>query len=147
MRAQTTTHAARPGRVAALLLLLALAVPNPARAQARPPLDALGDAFPHGAPPMPVCNAPRDGVAACLAGRQCLCGHERGGSVTGRTDGWRWDCGTLRPACDAAPARVPPADLPAGTQSYGAQSYGDVPYGNMPYADGLPFRAPFRPGR
>ena len=31
-----------------------------------------GDAFPAHAPPMPVCNAPRDGVAACLGGRQCL---------------------------------------------------------------------------
>jgi hypothetical protein len=73
-------------------------------------LDRFGDAFPANAPPMPVCNGPREGVAACLAGRQCLCTFERGGSITGRPDGYRWDCGILRPACGVAPAEAgPPA--------------------------------------
>ncbi|UFN49806.1 hypothetical protein LPC08_03940 [Roseomonas sp. OT10] len=75
--------------------------------------EGFGDAFPQGAPPMPVCNAPREGVAACLGGKQCLCRFERGGSLTGRQDGFRWDCGPLRPACpDPAPPAAVPMPLP-----------------------------------
>lgn len=75
-----------------------------------------GDAFPAHAPPMPVCNPPREGVAACLGGRQCLCRFERGGSIAGRPDGYRWDCGVLRPSCAEMPAEIaPPA---AGMQVF-----------------------------
>ncbi|MFT8245714.1 hypothetical protein [Roseomonas sp. BN140053] len=94
-------------RLFPLLLLFSFPLPGVARADAA--LERLGDAFPPGVPPMPVCNAPRDGVSACLAGRQCLCGFERGGSITGRRDGWRWDCGILRPACTVPPAGTDPA--------------------------------------
>jgi hypothetical protein len=71
------------------------------------------DAFPPNAPPMPVCNAPREGVAACLAGRQCVCRLEPGGSVAGRPAGYRWDCGALRPACAEPPADLPRSEMPA----------------------------------
>jgi hypothetical protein len=71
-------------RWAWLLLLLLFAAP--AAAQEAPP----------------VCNAVRDGVTACLAGKLCLCRFERGGQMTGRSDGYRWDCGALRPECGEA---------------------------------------------
>lgn len=91
-----------PPLAAALAALLALPPPA-ARAQVG------GEAFPPGAPPMPVCNAPREGVAACLGGVSCLCRFERGGLLTGRPDGFRWDCGALRPRCGVAPAELPPS--------------------------------------
>jgi hypothetical protein len=64
------------------LSLLALAAPITARAE-----------------PPPVCDTVSDGTLACIAGRQCACRFERGGAMTGRSDGFRWDCGILRPAC------------------------------------------------
>ena len=93
----------------ATALALLLALPT-ARADGLP---GQRDAFPPNAPPMPLCNAPREGVAACLAGRQCLCRLEPGGSVAGRPAGYRWDCGTLRPACAEAPADLSRSDPPA----------------------------------
>jgi hypothetical protein len=54
----------------------------------------------------PGCTVERAGVAACMAGKLCRCDFARGGSLTGRADGWRWDCGVLRPACGEA---LPPA--------------------------------------
>ncbi len=56
----------------------------------------------------PACTPAREGVTACLDGKLCTCRYERGGSITGRRDGYRWDCGTLRPSCG------PEANLPAG---------------------------------
>lgn len=47
----------------------------------------------------PVCDAARLGTVSCQAGRMCECRFERGGSLTGLPDGYRWDCGTLRPSC------------------------------------------------
>ncbi|MCK8784626.1 hypothetical protein M0638_09550 [Roseomonas sp. NAR14] len=85
----------------ATLAVLALARPAPAQVIG-------GEAYPPGAPPMPVCNALRDGIAACLGGRQCVCGFERGGSLSGQPDRWRWDCGILRPSCQPAPADLAP---------------------------------------
>ena len=70
------------------LLLLTLVSP-PARAQE-----------------IPACGPPRVGAVACLSGKLCACRFERGGSITGRADGHRWDCGALRPACGEG---VPPA--------------------------------------
>lgn len=63
------------------------------------------------------CGASREGALACMAGRACLCRHERGGQLTGRPDGFRWDCGALRPDCGPAPAGDAAAELPAGTMA------------------------------
>jgi len=63
------------------------------------------------------CGPVNAGQVACMDGRLCRCGFEQGGSIAGRADGYRWDCGALRPDCppvytapDAAglPARKPP---------------------------------------
>lgn len=69
--------------------------------------------FPPAAQEIPACTQDRAGAAACMAGRLCLCGYQRGGIVSGRPDGWRWDCGTLRPACGEA---LPPAGIPGTLQ-------------------------------
>jgi hypothetical protein len=61
---------------------------------------------------VPVCSAPREGMTACFDGRLCACRFERGGTLTGRPDGYRWDCGALRPDCaptsPVAPSWTPP---------------------------------------
>jgi hypothetical protein len=72
-------------------LILALVLPSAAAAQE-----------------IPACNQDRVGAVACMAGKLCACGYARGGSVSGRPDGYRWDCGPLRPACGEA---LPPAGL------------------------------------
>ena len=36
---------------------------------------------------------------ACIAGRLCSCGFARGSPAVGLPDGFRWDCGILRPSC------------------------------------------------
>ena len=46
-----------------------------------------------------VCAADTAGRVACIAGKLCACGSARGRQVTGLPDGFRWDCGVLRPAC------------------------------------------------
>jgi hypothetical protein len=56
--------------------------------------------------PVPTCNAGQEGVTACLAGRQCVCYFERGGTMTGRRDGYRWNCGLLLPSCVEAPVET-----------------------------------------
>jgi hypothetical protein len=62
---------------------------------------------------MPACNQDRVGAVACMAGKLCACGYARGGIVSGRPDGYRWDCGVLRPACgEPAPAGLPGAAQP-----------------------------------
>lgn len=68
---------------------------------------------PAAAQDIPACTQDRAGVAACMAGKLCLCGYQRGGIVSGRPDGWRWDCGALRPACGEA---LPPAGIPGTLQ-------------------------------
>lgn len=60
----------------------------------------------------PACRAETAGVVACLAGRMCACGPGRGGRMTGAREGYRWDCGILRPACGGGP------DTPAMTGDY-----------------------------
>lgn len=94
----------RPRSAALALLLL---VPAAAGAQ-----EVVGDVFPHRAPPMLVCNAAREGIVACLAGTLCACRFERGGSIVGRPDGFRWDCGALRPSCGPAPADLAAPPMP-----------------------------------
>jgi hypothetical protein len=64
---------------------------------------------PAAAQEIPSCNQDRVGAVACMAGKLCSCGYQRGGVVSGRPDGYRWDCGVLRPACGEA---LPPAALP-----------------------------------
>ncbi|WP_426959157.1 hypothetical protein [Muricoccus radiodurans] len=61
---------------------------------------------------IPACNAVREGALACMAGRACRCHFERGGSVAGRPDGYRWDCGALRPDCGVPPADLTPGERP-----------------------------------
>mgnify|MGYP000614964591 CR=1 FL=1 len=51
----------------------------------------------------PACAAPAVGLVACIAGRLCSCRFERASPATGLPDGFRWDCGILRPACGALP--------------------------------------------
>lgn len=60
------------------------------------------------------CGASWEGLLACMAGRACICRTERGGQLTGRPGGFRWDCGVLRPDCAPAPAGAAPVDLPPG---------------------------------
>ncbi len=56
----------------------------------------------------PVCNRETVGLVACVANRECVCRFERGGTLTGRARGYRWDCGILRPQCFPPPAEVDP---------------------------------------
>jgi hypothetical protein len=46
-----------------------------------------------------VCAADTAGRVACIAGKLCACGSSPGGQITALPDGFRWDCGILRPAC------------------------------------------------
>ena len=62
----------------------------------------------------PVCDAARLGTVSCQAGRVCECRHERGGSLTGRAEGFRWDCGILRPACPPTQLQPPMSSWPQG---------------------------------
>ena len=45
------------------------------------------------------CAADMAGRVACIAGKLCACGFAPGGQVTATPDGFRWDCGVLRPPC------------------------------------------------
>jgi len=65
-------------------------------------------ALPAQAQEIPACNQDRVGAVACMSGKLCGCGYARGGIVSGRPDGYRWDCGVLRPACGEA---LPPAAI------------------------------------
>jgi hypothetical protein len=66
-------------------------------------LAALLATLPAAAQEPTACTAEQAGLAACLAGKLCRCDFARGGTLTGRPDGWRWDCGALRPACGPVP--------------------------------------------
>jgi len=63
----------------------------------------------------PVCDAAAVGGVACFVNRLCACTFERGGAMTGRPAGYRWDCGVLRPGCGAdtaLPATINPYQGP-----------------------------------
>ena len=76
-------------------------------------LTLTGDmAFPARADDMPVCSGQNLGAASCFSGKLCECIHDRGGSVTGTPEGFRWDCGILRPKCGEA------ADAPANPDEF-----------------------------
>ena len=62
---------------------------------------------------IPACTQDRAGAVACMAGKLCTCGYQRGGVMSGRPEGWQWDCGILRPACGEA---LPPAGIPGTLQ-------------------------------
>jgi hypothetical protein len=51
----------------------------------------------------PSCNLEAMGTLACIAGKQCSCGYERGGTMTGLPGDFRWDCGVTRPSCPRDP--------------------------------------------
>lgn len=68
-------------------------------------------AMPAAADP-PACGPATSGIVACIAGRLCACGPQRGGRMTGERDAVRWDCSILRPACGGGP------DTPAMTGDY-----------------------------
>jgi hypothetical protein len=65
-------------------------------------------AFPaHG--DQPRCTLDAVGLVSCIAGRLCSCGFVRGSPATDLPDGYRWDCGLLRPSCGPPlPATVDP---------------------------------------
>ena len=57
----------------------------------------------------PRCTDEAAGLVACIAGRLCTCGFARGSPATGLPDGFRWDCGILRPSCGPpVPATLDP---------------------------------------
>lgn len=69
-------------------------------------------AMPAAAADPPACGPATSGIVACIAGRLCACGPQRGGRMTGERDAVRWDCSILRPACGGGP------DTPAMTGDY-----------------------------
>ncbi|MBE9605167.1 hypothetical protein IAI18_09845 [Acetobacteraceae bacterium H6797] len=60
----------------------------------------------------PACRPAMEGMVSCMAEKLCVCGYERGGTMSGRPEGWRWDCGALRPACGAATRLEPQPSQP-----------------------------------
>lgn len=73
-------------------------------------------AIPAWAQPVPACIRAREGQLACMAGKQCECRFERGGTTTGLPDRMVWDCGVLRPPCPPDPTirQEAPWTPPAG---------------------------------
>ena len=54
-----------------------------------------------------VCRSQSVGLVACIAGRLCSCRFEHASYASGLPDGFRWDCGILRPSCgDPPPATI-----------------------------------------
>ena len=47
----------------------------------------------------PTCTESHYGEVFCMAGRMCECTYERGGEMTGRPKGYKWDCSITRPNC------------------------------------------------
>ena len=58
----------------------------------------------------PACGPAHDGVQVCMTHQVCTCGHDAGGTLTGRAPGWRWQCHILQ-TCGM--------DVPAGPDSGG----------------------------
>jgi hypothetical protein len=54
----------------------------------------------------PNCTQAVLGQVACMSVKLCECIFERGGTMTGRPSGYRWDCGILRPQCNEAPVTI-----------------------------------------
>jgi hypothetical protein len=61
----------------------------------------------------PICDTASAETVTCFAGRLCTCRFGRGSEATGLTDGFRWDCGILRPRCGGPlPATIDPYQGP-----------------------------------
>ena len=76
-----------------------------------------------------ACSAAAVGSVACIADRLCSCVFSRGSPATGLPDGYRWDCGILRPSCGPpVPATIDPWQ------------------GGLPDALAIDRTPPFRPG-
>jgi hypothetical protein len=87
----TSTHPPSARLVAALALAVALALPPAAPVGAQ----------------VPACDLQAAETVACIAGRSCRCRLAPASAMTGLPEGFRWDCGTLRPACgDPRPATL-----------------------------------------
>ena len=61
----------------------------------------------------PACSATHDGVQTCMTRQVCTCGFDQGGSLSGRSPGWRWHCDIMQTCdldtpADAAPPAAPP---------------------------------------
>lgn len=64
-----------------------------------------------------ICALQEVGRVACLAGKLCTCRSAPGSPATRLPDGFRWDCGILRPSCGGpVPATLDPwpSQLPDG---------------------------------
>jgi hypothetical protein len=115
---------------AALLLCAVLLAPAATRAQA-----------------VPGCAPASEGVAACLAGRECVCRFEPARKAIGRPAGFRWDCGILRPRCPTPERAVPMWDgsLPSSIDL--STSRQDIIIGPTPPSPRPPRPSPPRPPR
>jgi len=60
----------------------------------------------------PRCAAETHGQVACFVNKLCECKFERGGTITGVPDGYRWDCDIKKPSCGLG------ADTPADLDPY-----------------------------
>jgi len=58
------------------------------------------------------CGTDTVGQVACIGGRLCACRFSPGSPAMRLPDGFRWDCGILRPACVAVPATLDPYQGP-----------------------------------
>jgi hypothetical protein len=47
----------------------------------------------------PTCAVESVGLVACIAGKLCACRPAPASAATRLPEGFRWDCGILRPAC------------------------------------------------
>ena len=59
----------------------------------------------------PSCDQASLGTVACFVRKLCACTYVRGGTMTARAAGYRWDCGVMRPSCGgdlAVPATIDP---------------------------------------
>ena len=54
----------------------------------------------------PMCNQQAMGQVSCMANRMCECIYDRGGSVTGVPEGFRWNCGINRGRCEVEPGTI-----------------------------------------
>jgi hypothetical protein len=62
---------------------------------------------------LPACSAAHDGVQTCMTRQVCTCGFDPGGSLTGRSPGWRWQCDIMQTCdLDTPPDAAPPAAPP-----------------------------------
>ena len=54
----------------------------------------------------PMCNQQVMGQVSCMANRMCECIYDRGGSVTGVPEGFRWNCSINRASCEVEPGTI-----------------------------------------